>query len=46
MKLAETFWWAPKVPFKDGLKRTIDWYFGAKNKEEVKGIFARMLTER
>jgi len=34
------------VLFKDGLKRTIDWYYATKNKEEVKRIFARMLTER
>jgi nucleoside-diphosphate-sugar epimerase len=38
--------WEPRVLFKDGLKRTIDWYFATKNKEEVKRIFARMLTER
>ncbi len=38
--------WEPKVLFKDGLKRTIDWYFKVKSKEEVKRIFARMLTER
>jgi UDP-glucose 4-epimerase len=38
--------WEPKVLFKDGLKRTIDWYFATKDKEEVKRIFARMLTER
>jgi nucleoside-diphosphate-sugar epimerase len=38
--------WEPKVKFKDGLKRTIDWYFATKNKEEVKRIFARLLTER
>src|SRR5882762_9322546 len=38
--------WEPKVTFKDGLKRTIDWYFKTKDREEVKRIFARMLTER
>ena len=38
--------WEPKVPFKDGLKRTIDWYFQTKDRDEVKRIFARMLTER
>jgi len=32
--------------FKDGLKHTIDWYFQTKDREEVKRIFARMLTER
>ena len=38
--------WEPKVPFREGLKRTIDWYFGSKNRQEVERIFARMLTER
>ena len=38
--------WEPKVPFRDGLKRTIDWYYKTKEREEVKRIFARMLTER
>jgi nucleoside-diphosphate-sugar epimerase len=36
----------PQVTFKDGIKRTIDWYFKTKDREEVKRIFARMLTER
>lgn len=38
--------WEPKVPFREGLKRTIDWYFGAKNRDEVQRTFGRMLTER
>jgi len=38
--------WEPQVAFKDGIKRTIDWYFKTKDREEVKRIFARMLTER
>ena len=38
--------WEPKVLFRDGLKRTIDWYFATKNREQVKKIFDRMLTER
>ncbi|HEY4978153.1 MAG TPA: NAD-dependent epimerase/dehydratase family protein [Candidatus Acidoferrum sp.] len=38
--------WEPKVMFKDGLKRTIDWYYQTKDREEVKRIFERMLTER
>jgi nucleoside-diphosphate-sugar epimerase len=38
--------WEPKVPFRVGLKRTIDWYFGAKNRDEVQRTFGRMLTER
>jgi UDP-glucose 4-epimerase len=38
--------WEPKVMFKDGLQRTIDWYFKTKNRDEVQRIFSRMLTER
>jgi nucleoside-diphosphate-sugar epimerase len=38
--------WEPKVLFREGLKRTIDWYYATRDKEEVKRIFARMLTER
>ncbi len=38
--------WEPKVLFRNGLKRTIDWYYATKDREEVKRIFARMLTER
>jgi nucleoside-diphosphate-sugar epimerase len=38
--------WEPKVPFREGLKRTIDWYFASKDRKEVERIFARMLTER
>jgi nucleoside-diphosphate-sugar epimerase len=38
--------WEPKILFRDGLKRTIDWYFATRDRAEVKRIFARMLTER
>jgi len=38
--------WEPKVVFRDGLKRTIDWYYATKNRDEVKRTFGRMLTER
>src|SRR5947199_10651071 len=38
--------WEPKVAFREGLKRTIDWYYATRAKEEVKRIFTRMLTER
>ena len=38
--------WEPKVLFREGLKRTIDWYYATRDKEEVKRIFTRMLTER
>lgn len=38
--------WEPQVKFMDGLHRTIDWYFSTKNREEVKAILDRRLTER
>jgi nucleoside-diphosphate-sugar epimerase len=38
--------WEPKTPFADGLRRTIDWYYGEKKKEEVTQMFEQKLTER
>jgi len=38
--------WEPQVAFKDGLKRTIDWYFATKDRDEVRRILARALVER
>ncbi len=38
--------WEPKTPFREGLKRTIDWYYQTKNRAQVESIFKRMLTER
>jgi nucleoside-diphosphate-sugar epimerase len=38
--------WRPKVNFKQGLHRTIDWYFATKDAKKVKGYLQRMLTER
>lgn len=38
--------WEPKVLFREGLKRTIDWYYANKQRSEVEKIFERMLTER
>jgi nucleoside-diphosphate-sugar epimerase len=38
--------WEPKVLFREGLKRTIDWYYATRDKAEVQRIFTRMLTER
>ena len=38
--------WEPQVLFRDGLKRTMDWYFATKNREQVRKILDRMLTER
>lgn len=38
--------WKPKMKFADGLKKTIDWYFATKNKEEVARLLPRLLTGR
>jgi nucleoside-diphosphate-sugar epimerase len=38
--------WEPKVPFREGLKRTIDWYYTDRDRAQVESIFQRMLTER
>jgi nucleoside-diphosphate-sugar epimerase len=38
--------WQPQVPFREGVRRTIDWYFSTKNPEDVRAILQRMLTER
>jgi nucleoside-diphosphate-sugar epimerase len=42
----ELLGWEPLVPFNTGLKRTIDWYFSTKEREHVKKILDRMLSER
>jgi len=42
----ELLGWEPQVPFREGLKRTIDWYFATKDREQVRKILRRMLTER
>lgn len=38
--------WEPQVPFHIGLKRTIDWYFATKNREQVRKTLDRLLTGR
>ena len=38
--------WEPKVKFMDGLRRTIDWYFSTKDREQVTTFLDRRLTER
>jgi nucleoside-diphosphate-sugar epimerase len=38
--------WEPRVPFIEGLHRTIDWYFTSKDREQVKALLDRMLVER
>jgi nucleoside-diphosphate-sugar epimerase len=38
--------WEPKVNFVDGLRRTIDWYFSTKDRNQVTLVLNRLLTER
>jgi nucleoside-diphosphate-sugar epimerase len=38
--------WEPKVSFREGLKRTMDWYYATKNKEQVRSVLDGMLTGR
>lgn len=38
--------WEPKVKFAEGLKKTIDWYFSAKDSKEVAKILDRALIDR
>ena len=44
--------WEPKILFKDGLRRTIDWYYNNKTREEVTavldggGFIARQLPKK
>jgi nucleoside-diphosphate-sugar epimerase len=38
--------WEPQVPFIEGLHRTIDWYFSAKEQRDVADRLEAALTER
>lgn len=38
--------WEPRVPFREGLRHTIEWYFSTKDREQVKSILNQKLTER
>lgn len=42
----ELLGWEPEMKFMDGLRRTIDWYFGSRERETVSGYLEEMLTER
>jgi nucleoside-diphosphate-sugar epimerase len=42
----ELLGWEPQVKFMDGLHRTIDWYFSTRERQNVGGYLAEMLTER
>lgn len=38
--------WEPQVKFMDGLRRTIDWYFPTKDRDQVKASLEYRLTNR
>lgn len=38
--------WKPKVSYKEGFKKTIEWYFANKNREEVRANLEKLLLER
>jgi nucleoside-diphosphate-sugar epimerase len=38
--------WEPRVKFIDGLHQTIDWYFATKDRQQVRKVLERKLTER
>ncbi len=43
---AEVLGWRPEVPFSEGLRRTIDWYFANKDRTEVARSLESWLTTR
>jgi nucleoside-diphosphate-sugar epimerase len=42
----ELLGWEPKTPFREGLRKTLDWYFSSKRREDVRGSLEKMLTAR
>jgi nucleoside-diphosphate-sugar epimerase len=38
--------WEPKMAFRDGLRKTMDWYAASHQKEAVRGVLEKMLTAR
>lgn len=42
----ERLGWAPEMPFHQGIRRTIDWYFSTKNRDEVAAFLDQRTTER
>lgn len=38
--------WRPEVPFREGLRRTVDWYFATKDRDEVARSLDAWLTTR
>ena len=38
--------WKPNMAFRDGLRKTMDWYAASHQKEAVRGVLGKMLTAR
>ena len=38
--------WEPKMMLKEGLKKTIDWYYSTRNNNEVRNVLGSILTGR
>jgi len=38
--------WRPKVSYKEGFMKTIDWYFSNKKEDDIRKNFERLLFER
>jgi len=38
--------WEPKTSFREGLRKTMDWYAASHQKQEVRGVLEKMLTAR
>jgi nucleoside-diphosphate-sugar epimerase len=45
-KARDLLGWEPRVPFKDGLQRTVDWYLSNRSEDEIRQALATSLTER
>ena len=45
-KAGDLLGWQPDTPFADGLRRTVDWYFSTKSRDEVQGYLEEKLTSR
>jgi len=42
----EIIGWEPRIPFREGIVKTIDWYVNNRNSDEVRSQLQSMLTER
>ncbi len=38
--------WEPKTSFREGLRKTMDWYAASHQKQQVRGVLEKMLTAR